>query len=69
MVLFRVLFYILMGYLIIQMIRFVLTARTVIKGGTRFQDNKRTPKEKDISSVARILDETRLDKGQKKSKK
>ena len=60
-IVFRIVFYIFIGYLIFQVVRLVILASKVVKNG-QGGINAGNKKEKDISRVAKILDEKRPDK-------
>jgi len=67
----RIIFYIFVGYLVFQIIRLIVIANSAIKNGS-FNINagnmkSNIKKEKDISSVAKIIDEKRPEKKSKKS--
>jgi hypothetical protein len=69
-VLIRIFFYIFIGYLVFQVIRLILIANKAIKSGTLNMNsgnmNSNIKKEKDISRVAKILDEKRPEKKSRK---
>lgn len=68
MVLFRIIFYILLGYLIFQVIRLVMVGKKAYKKAEQ-QNFGSAKREKDISKVAKIVDEKRFDDKKKDKSK